>query len=316
MYNVFARCWEGSHKQGSIGGSGACGIPGDATGYFYHNTSFSDATNPFHVTYNSRGAHKNRRYLNNIMMGSTNGPVVGDHANGGVTSTCSFDYDLLWRQSANNLWHWGGIQYNTLAEVQSTFGWELHGKNEQPLFVNAAQNDFRPTASSPSVDMGTLIRGINTPFKTQVNCQRRYCDVPDAGAFEYGTCSSGGCDLTPPAPSPMFNVWGGCEHIYVSWLSTGDDGNVGTATAYDLRWSDSPITTDAEFDLASPAPGPLPTPAAPGNLENYSVYLGNCGPHKYFALRIVDDFGNKSSLIFEANGAQPACIAPPEICAE
>jgi len=316
MYNVFARCAEGAHKQGW----GGCVDPieltpaSDATGYFYHNTVFIDGSTPDAATYNTREIHKNRRYLNNIMMGSTNFPVVSDHAGGGVASTCAFDYDLAWRQSGA-LWKWGGAYYQTLANVQSAFGWELHGVNQQPLFVDAAHDDFHPTASSPSVDMGTCIRGINTPYKTRPDCKRLYCNNPDAGAFEYGTCTSG-CDLTPPSASPYLNVTDGCEDIHVSWQATGDDGNTGTATAYDLRWSTSPITTDAQFDNASPVPGTLPTPGPPGTPESFSIHLGNCGPHKYFALKIKDDFDNLSSLTSDPYGSQPACVQPPEMCWE
>jgi len=191
----------------------------------------------------------------------------------------------------------------------------LHGVNQQPLFVDAAHDDFHPTASSPSVDMGTCIRGINTPYKTRPDCKRLYCNNPDAGAFEYGTCTSG-CDLTPPSASPYLNVTDGCEDIHVFWQATGDDGNTGTATAYDLRWSTSPITTDAQFDNASPVPGTLPTPGPPGTPESFSIHLGNCGPHKYFALKIKDDFDNLSSLTSDPYGSQPACVQPPEMCWE
>lgn len=123
-------------------------------------------------------------------------------------------------------------------------------------------------------------------------------------------------DVIAPSPSPYLNSSGGCENIYLWWYATGDDITIGTATSYDLRWSSSPITTDAAFNAASAVPGTLPTPGAPGTQETFAVYVGNCGPQKYFALKIVDEVGNKSTLTSDPYGASPACVQWPEMCWE
>src|SRR5262249_35325947 len=121
-------------------------------------------------------------------------------------------------------------------------------------------------------------------------------------------------DNVPPAASAYLNPSGGCDSIYVDWQATGDNGMTGFATAYDLRWSGNPITTDAAFKGAVGVPVALPTPHAPGTAEHIGIYTGNCGPHKYFGLKIRDDVGNLSPLTPDPYGAQTACVHPPLMC--
>jgi hypothetical protein len=123
-------------------------------------------------------------------------------------------------------------------------------------------------------------------------------------------------DNVPPAASAYLNSTGGCEKIYLSWQATGDNGNVGTATAYDLRWSFSPITTEAAFNSAVGVPIALPSPGPPGTSEQAEIVMGECSAHKYFALKIRDDVGNLSPLTADPYGSQTACIQPPAMCWE
>src|SRR2546426_7990535 len=57
-------------------------------------------------------------------------------------------------------------------------------------------------------------------------------------------------DAVAPAATDMGGNAGCVDHVLLSWFAPGDDGNSGTATAYDLRWSTSPIT-DANFYLSA-----------------------------------------------------------------
>src|SRR5262249_15690217 len=84
----------------------------------------------------------------------------------------------------------------------------------------------------------------------------------DLGA--QGMRSARWLDTAPPAAATFLAVSGGCDSLYVSWNATGDDGNVGNATSYDLRWSGSPITTDAAFNGSVGVPAPVPIPGPPG----------------------------------------------------
>jgi hypothetical protein len=82
--------------------------------------------------------------------------------------------------------------------------------------------------------------------------------------------------------------------VNLTWTAPGDDGVVGRATRYDLRYSTSPITA-TNFALATPALG-LPTPAPAGTIEHYSIGGLNSGATYYFAIKTVDDAGNWSAM--------------------
>ncbi len=78
------------------------------------------------------------------------------------------------------------------------------------------------------------------------------------------------------------------------WTAPGDDGMVGRAQAYMLRYSTVPIT-DANFGSATPvAGGPAPRP--PGSLETFAVTGLAPSTVYFFAIKTSDDAGNWSVL--------------------
>jgi len=82
--------------------------------------------------------------------------------------------------------------------------------------------------------------------------------------------------------------------IQLQWTAPGDDGTVGTASAYDLVYSTSPLT-QANFDQGTHVSG-LPHPAAAGSIESFTV--GGLDPSRiyYFSLESVDNSGNWSKM--------------------
>ena len=58
--------------------------------------------------------------------------------------------------------------------------------------------------------------------------------------------------------------------IELTWTATGDDGTVGTAASYDIRYASSPILTDDAFDAATQVQGE-PDPAESGMDESFTV---------------------------------------------
>jgi hypothetical protein len=79
----------------------------------------------------------------------------------------------------------------------------------------------------------------------------------------------------------------------VTWAAVGDDGNEGRATSQELRYSVNPITTDAEFDAATPVSG-LRAPAEARATE--SATLEELLPRRTYhvALRVTDNRGNSA----------------------
>ncbi|MDZ7392540.1 MAG: Ig-like domain-containing protein [candidate division KSB1 bacterium] len=102
-------------------------------------------------------------------------------------------------------------------------------------------------------------------------------------------------DNTPPAAVTNLAVSGTTANsVTLTWTAPGDDGTVGTAASYDLRYSTSPITA-TNFDAATQATG-LGTPKAAGSTETFTVTGLNSATTYYFALKATDDSGNKSAI--------------------
>ncbi len=86
----------------------------------------------------------------------------------------------------------------------------------------------------------------------------------------------------------------GIEFIRLSWTATGDDGNQGRASRYDIRYSES-LITPSNFESADIVLNQL-IPAQAGSEENFSVTgLQSLGGY-YFAIKVIDDAGNISDI--------------------
>jgi hypothetical protein len=99
----------------------------------------------------------------------------------------------------------------------------------------------------------------------------------------------------PPAPVSGFLISSPTgTSVNLAWQPSGDDGNTGNATSYDIRYSTSPITSDAVFDAAAsvlrPATNPKPAQETYtlGGLSNQTTY--------FFAIKALDDVGYASAL--------------------
>lgn len=97
------------------------------------------------------------------------------------------------------------------------------------------------------------------------------------------------------------------ESVIVRWTAPGDDGNVGTATTYDLRQS-STLITSANFDQATQVTG-LPAPRISGTAEQFTV-TGLIPGQYYFAIKTADEAGNWS-LISNVVGIVITDTTPP-----
>jgi hypothetical protein len=80
--------------------------------------------------------------------------------------------------------------------------------------------------------------------------------------------------------------------VDLTWTAMGDDpGSVGTASKYEVRYSLSPILTDADWDAALPAPGSIPAPQVAGSMESLTVIGLSPGVDYWFAVRASDNAG-------------------------
>jgi hypothetical protein len=165
----------------------------------------------------------------------------------------------------------------------------VSSKYGDPLFVSDTWGalDFHVRAGSPVIGAG--VGGV------------------DAGAYPFaGTVT----DVTPPAAvsglsaSPVYD-----KALILNWTTPGDDGMLGRATAYDLRWSTSPIDA-SNFSSATPVPV-QPVPGAAGSAQSYVMLGLTPSTVYYFALRTRDEANNWSALSNVANPTTSAVDTTP-----
>jgi hypothetical protein len=99
------------------------------------------------------------------------------------------------------------------------------------------------------------------------------------------------------------------DSVRLAWSAPGDDGNVGTATLYDMRYSTAPITS-GNWAAATQVPG-MPAPAANGTSQSIVVRGLTNGQVYYFAVRTEDDAGNWSAISNVARWDWVLDTAPP-----
>lgn len=130
-------------------------------------------------------------------------------------------------------------------------------------------------------------------------------------------------DVVPPEGillaelNPESDIHRRRPQVRLAWSAVGDDGSdSGPASSYDIRYAQTPIVTQADFDAACDASLILgtmavPTPASPGETETFEL----SGPDErassdpcrfivskatsatfYFAVQASDDLGNRSTI--------------------
>jgi subtilisin family serine protease len=87
----------------------------------------------------------------------------------------------------------------------------------------------------------------------------------------------------------------------LSWTAPGDDGAVGRAATYDVRFSTSPIDA-SNFDSATRFPCP-PLPLDAGGPQSMRVGGLPSSTNCYFALKTIDTLGNTSAISNVATAA-------------
>ena len=103
-------------------------------------------------------------------------------------------------------------------------------------------------------------------------------------------------DIIPPASVSILAVTGAtCNSISLSWLATGDDGNTGTASSYDVRYSIYSIVSETDWNNATQAQDE-PSPQPYNSTENFTVENLGFDTTYHFALKVVDNVGNRSGF--------------------
>ena len=109
--------------------------------------------------------------------------------------------------------------------------------------------------------------------------------------------------------------------VQLSWTASGDDGNVGTATFYQVRWSVTKPDTTSQASIttwwnsATDASIYLPTPLVAGTPQGtYVLKPGGFQPGTYyFIMKVCDEVPNCSPYSNVAVAIVPDLVAPARI---
>ncbi len=139
----------------------------------YQNTSWTNvkdlnAMSMIHPVYNSV-------MRNNIFQG--NGYAFEEPFTGSRGHDWNNDNWHTTRGAAGPHFKWEKKNYNTITALCTGTGLECRGYEDVPGFVNPDSGDFTLLQSSPNVDRGVVIPGINDVFEG---------NAPDVGAYESG----------------------------------------------------------------------------------------------------------------------------------
>ena len=118
-------------------------------------------------------------------------------------------------------------------------------------------------------------------------------------------------DTTPPAAVTNLAVDTPTSNsLRLTWTAPGDDGNTGTASQYDIRYSTVAINDGnwASATQASGEPAPLPASSA----QSFTVTGLNPSTTYYFALKTADEVPNWSALSNSPSGTTLS-LTPPSV---
>jgi hypothetical protein len=146
-------------------------LQSDGIVLIYHNTSWTNvkdlnAMSMIHPVYNSV-------MRNNIFQG--NGFAFEEPFTGSRGHDWNNDNWHTTRGAGVPHFKWENKSYNTIAALCTATGLECGGYEDPPGLVDPGSGDFALLPSSPNVDRGVLLSGINDDFKG---------NAPDVGAYE------------------------------------------------------------------------------------------------------------------------------------
>lgn len=251
---------------------------------FYHNTIDMPADGRYALQI--QGSVGPVKVRNNILYNRNlnhGGLAFGD-AND-IANTDS-DYNIMDRMTPDD---WNTLL--TLAQWQAQ-GHETHSFSSLPsqMFVDYNNRDYHLSSNSTAIDKGeTLVK---------VTVDRDWNPRPsnvtsDIGAYEYQFPLIP--DTTPPdmiidlAASNVTHTT-----VDLSWTANGDDGKVGTASAYDLRYSTATITA-GNWASGTKVTG-LPKPLVSGTKQSFKVTGLTPNTKYYFAIKIMDEMTNTAAI--------------------
>ncbi len=224
----------------------------------------------------------------------TGQPIIGEGFFGSGTNIRRVDNN--YQYPAN-----GNAEIHILGQAWAGFAWHLRenliASLGQEAGIATAENLIIPTLYANSQDIPTAVYDVLIRDDNDANLGNstpHYMEIADAAARHSIPLLEN--DVTSPDPVTDLHVLHQvATNIYLEWTASGDDGRIGKASRYDIRYSLSPIQTEADFTAATPIANQIiPFPA--GQLEHLTFNNPAMNTTYYFALKVVDNMQNKSTL--------------------
>lgn len=226
-----------------------------------------------------------------------------------VTGTTTTQAMLAWAAPADDNGTGGrvnayDVRYATSAMLDTTWDLAVQATGEPMPAIPGQQETFTVNGLSPSTTYYFAIRsadGAATPnISTLSNVPSAATAAPDS--------------VAPMAVTDLAAVAIDSNQLVLTWTATGDDGDVGTATTYDIRYSSWPITDDALFAGAA-AVSDTPVPGPSGCAETLVVTGLGAETTYYFAMKAADETSNWSnrSNVVQARTLLPDSIPPAAV---
>jgi hypothetical protein len=147
--------------------------------------------------------------------------------------------------------------------------------------------------SGTSYDPGTL--DYSSHYYWKIEAKDEHGATNPGPVWDFTTRSGSSGDTT--APTAVVNLAVSqvtTDSVSLTWKAPGDDGNIGTATLYDIRYSASQIT-QANWASATQVSGET-SPKPAGSSETFTVTGLQAGKTYYFAIKTADEIPNWSAL--------------------
>jgi subtilase family serine protease len=225
---------------------------------------------------------------------ATGQPVIGEGFFGSGTNIRRADNN--YQYPAN-----GNAEVHILGQAWAGFAWHLRenliASLGEVVGIATAENLIIPTLYANSQDIPTAVYDVLIRDDNDAdlgNSTPHYMEIANAAARHSIPLPEN--DVTSPAPVIDLHVASQDElDIYLSWTASGDDGRVGTASSYDIRYSLTPIQTENDFAAATPISNTI-VPLPSGQVEWMSFTHPALNTTYYFAMKVLDNMQNTSTL--------------------
>jgi len=226
---------------------------------------------------------------------ATNQPLIGEGFFGTSTSKI---------RTADNTYQYpfsGNDEEHALGQAWAGFAWHLRQNLVASLGaaqgIQLAENLIIKTFLANSSDIPNAVLNVlilDDNDGDLSNGTPHYAEISAAAAQHSIPILEN--DSIPPSPINDLTAQAtGLGKVALLFTATGDDGQTGKASSYDIRFSKNPIASDADFNNALQASNePLPQPA--GSAEQYTVSGLLPNTLYYFAMKVKDNMNNVSGL--------------------